>query len=263
LSFRSAVDAGRNGTAGIVYRDAPEIAQAEGKRPRGRGRCVVEVVTIFFEVFTKLVVVVPAKEFEEFGAGFGDIDAPLRLIVAQAFARRAEIRAKIRIGFHRGAVGVKRINVGGHSPGIFIARVALNTVQNRVEVVSAKQSMVFEKLVDGDSACGAHREGEQSCFVESGDLFGDGELGQDLAEIAAQRSLPAQGIDAVSERSGDQFQKTVHSLDARVVRRQAERSHISFNPEIASWHRRALIGLRRVELECGMAACAALWPPWR
>ena len=136
------MDAGRNGAAGVVYGDAPEISEAEGKRARGRGGSVVKVVAIFREVLTKLVVIISAKELEELGAGFGDVDAPLRFFVAQAFARRAVIGAKIGVGFHRGAVGVKRINVGGNGSGIFIARVALNAIEDRIQIVIQKQSMI-------------------------------------------------------------------------------------------------------------------------
>ena len=79
------MDARRDGASRIGHGNAPEIAQAEGKRPGLRDGGVVEVVAVFFEVFAEVFVVLPAEDLEKFSAGFGDVDAALGLVVAQSF----------------------------------------------------------------------------------------------------------------------------------------------------------------------------------
>ena len=101
------MDASRDGIARILDGNPPEVAQAEGKWPRRQDRGIMEVIAVFIQVFAETVVVLPAEDLEEFGARFGDVDPPLRLVVAQALARRAVVRAKISVGFDRGAIDVE------------------------------------------------------------------------------------------------------------------------------------------------------------
>ena len=62
-------------------------------------------------------------------------------------------------------------------------------------------------------------------FVDGGDSRAGGETFHDFAEIAGQGAWPAEGIDAVRERRGEEFTKTRHPLDAGVVGRQGKRNH--------------------------------------
>ena len=63
------MEARRDGTAGPVHGDAPEVAQAEGKWPRLWDGGVMEIVAVFFQVFEEGVVIIPSEELEEFRAG--------------------------------------------------------------------------------------------------------------------------------------------------------------------------------------------------
>jgi hypothetical protein len=224
-SCGSAVDARGNRAAGIVCRDAPKIADAEGERPCGRNGGVMEVVAVFFQVFAESTVVITAKEFEEFGAGFEYIDPSLRLAIAQALAGRPVVGAKIGVCFYRSAVRMEGENVSGDGSGIFVARIVANAVQNGFQAVLLKQAIVFEELIDGESACLAHRQTQQKRFLESDDSFTGAKLVHNLREISRQRALPTEGIDAVGKRGRDQFLKTAHTLNAGIIRRQGEGSH--------------------------------------
>lgn len=108
------MDARGNGTVGIFYGDAPQIAEAEGKRPRIFQGKIMKIVRVLGQEFTKAVVVFSSEELKESGAGFRDIDAALRLIVAQSFSRRDVVAAKPGISSNRGAIDVKGIDIGGN-----------------------------------------------------------------------------------------------------------------------------------------------------
>ena len=113
-------------------------------------------------------------------------------------------------------------------------------VEHGSQGVILKQAIVFEELVDGGSARSAHREAQQQRFVKGGNPFSGAELFHDFAKISRQRALPTESIDAVSKRGGDQFLKTVHALNAGIIRRQGERSHTHgcrwFTPAIPGFH---------------------------
>ena len=128
---RGTMNAGRNRTARRVDRDTPEIAHPEIERPGVRQGCIVKIVAIFLEVDAKIVVVRPAEMSEKFGADFGNVNPTARFVVAETFARCAEIGAKKSVGSDRCAVGVERIDVGSHGCGTFIAGIVSNAVQFR------------------------------------------------------------------------------------------------------------------------------------
>lgn len=224
-SFGRAVDARGNRTTGPIDRDAPEVSEAEGKRLRRRGGCVVQIVAVFFQVVAEVVVVFSAKKLEECGAGFGVVDAPLRFFVSQTLARRSIIGAEKGIGFGRGAVGVEGENIRGHRPRRLVARVTVDAIEHRIELVSPKQPQVGEENIDGDPARGADRQSLQPCFVERDDCFAVAEVVHDFAKIARQAALPAKRIYAAGKRSADEFMKTLHLLDASRTGRQGERGH--------------------------------------
>ena len=136
------------------------------------------------------------------------------------------VGAKVGICFPGGTIRVKGKNVRGHRSGILIARIVLNAIENGFQMMILKQAVVFEELVDGGPACAAQREAQQKCLVESGNAFTDAELLHDFAEISGQRSFPTKGVNAVGERCGDEFLETFHPLDAGIIRRQGERSHM-------------------------------------
>ena len=117
----------------------------------------MKVVAVFLQVFAEGVIVIPAKALEKFSASLGNIDAPLRLAIPQSLAGRTMIGAKIGVCFHRRAVGVERENVRRHGSGIFVTRIIPNAVQNGFQIITLKQPIVFEKLVDGQSPGMARR----------------------------------------------------------------------------------------------------------
>jgi hypothetical protein len=220
------VDARRDWAARIIHSDAPKITKAEGKRPRSRRRSIVEVVTVFLQVFEKTVPLFPAEAPEKFGASFENIDVPPRFVVAQALARRPVICAKIRIGFHCGTVRVEGENIGGHRARVLIAGVTVDAVEDRIEVVRPEQLLILEEKSYGGATRRAHWESQQLCFVKSRDSLADGQMFNNFAEITGQHARPAERVDAVPERSRDQFMETVHQLDAVVAGRQAKcRTH--------------------------------------
>ena len=180
----------------------------------------MEIVTVFLQIFEKAVTLFPAKTSEEFGASFENIDTPSRLVVAQALTGQPVICAKIGIGFHRGAVGVERENIGRHGARIIIARVPVDAVEDRIKVVRSQQSLILEENIYGSPACCAHWERQQLCFVKTGDSLTDSQMFHDFAEIATQHTRPAKRVNAVPERSRDQFVKTVHQLNAVIAGRQ-------------------------------------------
>src|SRR6478672_3210638 len=94
LSLRSAVHARRNGTVGIIDRDAPEVPVTEGKRIRLCDRRIMEVVAMVAQKFQETVIVLPAIELEQFCAGFRNVDAPDGFIIAQTLACKSVIRTK-------------------------------------------------------------------------------------------------------------------------------------------------------------------------
>ena len=219
------MDARWNRPAGIIHGDAPEIAETQGKRSRLRDRRVVQVVAVLMKIFEEVVVIFPAEKLEEFGAGGGDIDAPLRLVIAQTFARQPVVSAKISIGRNRRAVGVEGEDIRGHGSRILVARVAVDAVEDGGKIVLPEQPLVCQENVDGGSSRRAHGKSVESCVVEGGDPLADGKKFHDFAEIARQRARPAKGVDAIGERSRDQLMETSHQLDAGVIGRQDERSH--------------------------------------
>lgn len=232
-SFGRAMKARWNRTAGIVHGDAPEIAQAEGKRPRLRGGGVVEVVAILIQILEKLSVIFPSEEPEEFGAGFGDVHAPLRLVVAQTLTGRPVIGAKISGSFHGGAVGVKGEDVGRDRPRILITRIAVDAVEDGVKAETLEQPLVFEEKLDGAPARRAHGKAVEQGIIEHDDPLADAEQFHHLTEITRQHARPAERVDAAAERSRDQFMETAHPLDAMVAGRRGERNHAPYKGDTA------------------------------
>ena len=90
------------------------------------------IVAIFVQVGAKVGVILPAEELAKFGASGGHVHAALRILVPQAFARRAVVGAKPSIGFDGRAVGVERKNVRRDGTGLLVARVAVDAVESRV-----------------------------------------------------------------------------------------------------------------------------------
>ena len=95
-------------------------------------------------------------------------------------------------------------------------------------------ALIFEEHFDGNPARGAHGEARESCVVERDDPLADAEPFHDFAKIARQRARPAQGVDAISERSRDQFMEIVHHLDAVVAGRQHQKKR-SLQHVLTSW----------------------------
>lgn len=219
------MDTGRDGAAGIFAGDAPEVAEAKGKRPGRWDRGIVKIVTVFVQEGAEVVVVFAAVEFEEFGAGFGDVHAASSLFVAQALARRPVVRTKVSVGFSRGAVGVVGKNIRGHGPRLLVSRIAVDAVENGREIVIAEQPQVGEENIDGDPPGRTHRQSQKPSLVESDDGLGVVQMLHDLSEIARQRAWPAKCVDAIRERRGDQLMETLHPLDAWIVGRQEEWGH--------------------------------------
>ena len=219
------MDARGDGTAGPVHGDAPEVAEAEGKRPRVRDGRVVEFVAVLAQVFEKVTTLLPSEALEKFGSGFGNVHAPLRLVVAQTFARRPVVSAEPSVGFHRGAVGMEGEDIRGHRPCLLVARVAVDAVEHGIQVVLSEQPLVFEENVNRGPARRAHGEAVESSVVERRDALADGKVFHHFAEVASKRALPAEGVHATLEMGRDQFMETLHQLDAGVAGREGERSH--------------------------------------
>src|SRR5688572_3028729 len=117
------MDAGRNGTVRILDRDPPQITESERKGARAWQDEVVKVIAVFFEIITKLVVVLPSVTPEELGPGRWIIYESPGLFVAQAFRRGLSIATKIRVGFDRGAVCMKGIDVRRYDTALLVARI--------------------------------------------------------------------------------------------------------------------------------------------
>lgn len=219
------MDARGDRTAGIIDGDAPEVAMAEGKRPCFRQSGIMEVETVFRQIFEEIVVVFPSEELEKFGAGLGNVDVPPGLVVAQPFAGGAMVSAQVSIGFDRGTIGMEGIDIGAHGTGFLVAGIVLNTVEDGSKTMCPKKLLVFDENVGGGSSFGAQGKGIKQGVVEAGDFFDEGKMLDDLAEITMQRALPAKGVDAVSKRRADQFIETFHHFDAGIGGRKGERRH--------------------------------------
>src|SRR4051794_14303184 len=103
------MNTGRNRATGGFHGDAPEITEAERKRDGlGHGR-VVQVVTVVFEIFEKLIIVFAAEALEEVGSDSRDVDEALCLFIPQALGSGFGIATKIGVGLDRRAVRMKRI----------------------------------------------------------------------------------------------------------------------------------------------------------
>jgi hypothetical protein len=208
------VEAGRDWATGILHGDAPEIPQTERKWFRVREGGVVKIVAVFIEVSAEVIVIFSSIMVEEFGADFWNIDMPLGFVIAQTLAGWSKISTKICICFGGGTIGVKRINVGPDDAWIFLARVTLDTIQQRIKATLLQESLVLLKDVDGDSAFGTDGEGGKSIRIERGDFFPIDEMMNYFAEITRKSARPAESIDAVEERRGGKFRKILHYFDA-------------------------------------------------
>jgi len=136
------VDAGGDRAARIIDGNTPEVAEPEGKRLRLREGGIMQVVTIFSQVLTESVVIFPAKETEEGGTDPGNIGAPLRFVIAQAFGRGRMITAKISVGIDRGTVHVERINIRRHGPCICIAGIIMNAIKDGGKTTISEELLV-------------------------------------------------------------------------------------------------------------------------
>ena len=216
-----AVDAGWHGIAGVVGGDAPEIEMAEGVGVGAGGGGVVEVVAELVEPDFEIGVVGAAVEFEQFGAEGGVVDLAAGVGGAQTLAGRAGVSAKPSVGLDGGAVGVVGKNVGLDRAGFFVAWVAVNAVEDGIEVVVAEEAQIGEHVLGGDAATGAQGQGEQNGLIERGDRLAVAvaEEAHDLGKVTGQRALPAEGVDAVGERRGGEFVETMHLQHAGFARR--------------------------------------------
>ena len=182
---------------------------------------VMKVVAMLGEVFMKLRVILPAEDLQQFGPGFGDIDAPSRLVGAEPFRGGARVAAKIGVGRNGGAVRVERINVSGDY-FVVISGIALKAVENRVEAAPMEKLQVLQKNVSGHRACDAQGERAEVGLIDGRHGVARDETLHDLVEIAGQGPLPAEGIDVGLEAGRDKFLETAHDFDASIVGRQRE-----------------------------------------
>ena len=243
------MDAWRDGAAGPVDGDAPEVADAEGKGLRAGDGGVVKVVVELAEVFREVRIVVAAEFREERGAEFGEVDLPQGLVIAQAFAARAVVGAEPGVGLDRGAVGVEGHHVGGDRAGMLVAGIAVDAVEDGIAVVLAEPAEVGEHEVDGDASGRADGQAFERGFVEREDAVGRGELGDHLGEIARQLARPAEGVDAVGEGCGEQGFEGIDNPEARVAGGQGEGCHAG-GRELATPGQRGHLDSWRLPLRC-------------
>ena len=124
MSLRRPMNTRRDRTIGIVYGDPPKVAQAEGKGQRPCARRVVEVETVFSQIFEKSGGVSSPES-----ADLGNVDPTPGVFIAEPFCGRPVVGAKIRVGDGSGAVGVERIHVGAHRCGFLVTGVAVDAVE--------------------------------------------------------------------------------------------------------------------------------------
>lgn len=218
---RCAVHARRHGAAGAFGGDAPQVAETKGIRLRARAGDVVQVVEVFVEEGGEALVVGAAVECEEFGASLGQVGAFHGILGTQAFGGRDSVTAQKRVGDDVGAVSVVGIHVGRHGAGGVVLRVGGDAVQLGLELVITQPAEVGDERFAGDLAGGTERERAQVVLVEAGDLINGTELIHDFLKVARERSRPAEGVDTVGERSGDEFFEAVDHLDAGVGGRES------------------------------------------
>lgn len=92
----------------------------------------------------------------------------------------------------------------------------MDAIEDGIEIKVLEQTPVFEHLVDGGPAGGAHGQIEKAVFVEGDDVFAGAEAFNTSAKSPGN-VRPAEGVDAVRETSGGAARKLFTTADARVV----------------------------------------------
>ena len=144
---------------------------------------VVEVEAAFVQVLVKRGVIRAAKTPKQRRANFGNVDAPLRVFVADAFRGRLRVTAEIRVGRDRRAIGVKRIDIGGHDV-VVVAGIALDAVEDRGESERAELFLIRDERLHGQASGRGQRKGPEARVVEGGDVVAGGHVCHDLLEIS-------------------------------------------------------------------------------
>ena len=110
---------------------------------------------------------------------------------------------------------MERKNVGLDGAGFFVARVAVDAVQDGIEVVVAEEAQIGEHVLGGDPAGGAQGQGEQNGLIERGDRLAVAIAKQahDFSIVTGERARPAERVDAVGERRGGEFVEATDVAD--------------------------------------------------
>lgn len=215
--FRGAMDARQNGASGILDCYPPEIPDTERIRLRSWEQGVVEIVTVLIQEFLKLLVILPSEKLEKPGARLGNIDMPPHLIIAHPLAREPMIGTEVSVRFHRGTVRMEGEDICGDDLELFISRITVDAVEDRVETACAEKLLILEEDLDGFLSFRTHRQAPEQCIIESIDPLPCAEMLQYLTKIARQGTPPAEGVDISFEAGGDKLFKAVHHLDARMA----------------------------------------------
>ena len=93
------------------------------------------------------------------------------------------------------------IDIDGDGPGLLVARVGGDRVQDGIEFEVTEASQVAEENCDRDLSRFAERKGEEYFFVERGEIVVEREMPDDIAEVPCERARPAECVNSVAERS--------------------------------------------------------------
>jgi hypothetical protein len=214
---RGAVDAGRNGVAGVLYGDAPKMEEAEADRLRMWERGVVEVVAVLLQVALEFLVIRSAILAQERGSGRGIIDAAKGIFVADQLAGSAVVGAEPGLRRHRRAIGVEGVDVGGDVAALIIVRVGVDEIQLGREAALSKQREIREDVVAGELAGGAQRKVSETLCIDWLDVFAELRVPDDFTEVALELAGPAVGVHTILEGPCDQLGKAGDHAHPRVI----------------------------------------------
>jgi hypothetical protein len=95
--------------------------------------------------------------------------------------------------------------------------VAIDAIQNGVQMAFPKQAQIFEENLDGHFARFAQWQGSELVLLQRRGSLPSFQVRHDFCKVARKLALPAQGIDSILKGSRGQLMETRHPLDAWIV----------------------------------------------